>query len=64
MKRVGDTNLTYELETYSDLVYGSWSNAGYTVEGTAAADGLFSEVTNSIPMTAPKMFMRLKIERN
>ena len=64
MKRVGDTNLTYQLETNSDLVYGSWSNAGYTVEGTAAADGLFSEVTNSIPMTAPKMFMRLKIERN
>jgi hypothetical protein len=64
MHRVDDSSLTYQLETNSDLVFGTWTNTGYTVEGTADQEGLFREVTNSIPTADTKMFMRLKVERN
>ncbi len=56
--------VTYELQTNSDLVYGTWTNAGYTVLGTGVIDAEFSAQTNGIPLSAnSKYFIKLLLEK-
>ncbi len=61
--RTDDSSLSYYLETNSDLVYGAWTNSGYTVTGTDMTGGTFDFVSNSVPTTASKLFIRLQIEK-
>lgn len=62
VQRTDDASLTYYLETEDDLVSGSWTNAGYSVSGTNVTGGTFDYVTNTIPTTLDKTFIRLMIE--
>ncbi|QHI70326.1 hypothetical protein [Tichowtungia aerotolerans] len=63
-QRTDDTNLTYYLETDSDLVVApGWTNAGYTVVATNVTGGTFDFVTNSVPIIDPVKFIRLVIEK-
>lgn len=56
--------VTYELQTTSDLVYGTWTNAGYTVLGTGVINAEFSAQTNGIPLDASsKYFIKLLLEK-
>jgi hypothetical protein len=41
---------------------GTWTNMGYTVTGTDSTGGLFDQVTNSVPTTETKKFIRLTVE--
>lgn len=61
--RTDDSSLSYYLETNSDLVYGTWTNSGYTVLGTDVTGSTFDFVSNSVPTTAPKTFIRLRIAK-
>jgi hypothetical protein len=62
-RRTDDTNLTYVLESSTNLVSGVWTNMGYTLIGTnTALAGNFEEVTNSIPASGQNMFIQLVIE--
>jgi hypothetical protein len=61
-QRTDDASLSYYLELTGDLVFPGWTNAGYTVTGTNITVGTFDYVTNQIPTTDPKKFIRLIIE--
>ncbi|WP_136079184.1 fibronectin type III domain-containing protein [Pontiella desulfatans] len=61
--RSDDDSLTYTVETKTDLTEGSWTNIGYTIEGTNVVYGTLDFVTNSIDAVAEdQRFIRLKIE--
>lgn len=63
-QRTDDTNLTYYLQTDSDLVAApGWTNAGYTVVATNVTGGTFDFVTNSVPTLDPEKFIQLVIEK-
>ena len=65
VQRNDDDNLTYYLELTDNLVFGTWTNTGYTVSGAdTTLGGNFDEVTNSIPMTNDQTFIRLMIKNN
>ena len=54
--------LTYALEWATNLVSGSWSNAGYMEAGVADLLGGFEAVTNLIPLIdRESQFIRLRI---
>jgi hypothetical protein len=56
--------LTYYLELNDDLVYGTWTNSGYTKEGTGV-DGFgagFDAVTNKIPADLAEKYIRSVVE--
>jgi len=59
----GDRGLAYSLETNGDLIFGSWTNADYTVTGIGAgAFGPgFDAVTNRVPATDAKKFIRTQV---
>jgi len=61
LRRNDDTNLLYVVETCTNLVFGVWTNAGYTVTGTNVLGGAYDEVTYRIPAHAPETYLRLKI---
>jgi hypothetical protein len=62
LMRHDDTNLVYSVETTTDLVNLSWADSGYTVAvGTNVTGDAYDVVTNSIPMTDEKVFVRLKV---
>jgi hypothetical protein len=54
--------LTYYLEMSTDLVSGTWTNAGYTVDGTNVTGGTLDFVTNTTDMVEDQKFIRLIIE--
>jgi len=59
-----DAGLAYRLETSSDLVSGSWTNAGYVeLPSTGIIDSEFEAVTNQIPLGDPCGFLRLRVEQ-
>ena len=60
--RNDDPSLIYYLELTDNLMAGSWTNRGYTVAGTNKMGGLFDQVTNSIPTTGLRKFIRLTVE--
>lgn len=62
-QRTNDASLIYYLETCDNLVFGSWTNAGYSVTGTNEIS-TFGFVTNLIPASDPNTFVRLMIEEN
>ncbi len=61
-QRSDDASLSYYLELTGDLVFPAWTNSGYTVLGTYVTGGTFNYVTNQIPTTDPKKFIRLMID--
>ncbi|MEA2067750.1 MAG: hypothetical protein U9P12_00995, partial [Verrucomicrobiota bacterium] len=59
-----NSGVTYSFLTTTDLVYGTWENANYTVRGTGFIAGTeFATTTNAIPMTDTKYFMGLFLEK-
>ncbi len=56
------SGLTYYLKLNTDLVYGTWTNAGYAVLGTNVTGGPLDFVTNVTDMAAAKKYIRLIIE--
>ena len=61
-KRSDDTNITYTVETSTDLVAGSWTNNGYTVSGTNITGGDLNFVTNDVDTVENEKFIRLRVE--
>ncbi len=58
-----DSGIAYSLELRNNLVYGGWTNVGYTVYGTNITGGAFNYVTNRISTaTEDQQFIRLKIQ--
>ena len=60
-QRTDDPSLTYTVETNTNLVFGSWTNIGYTILGTNVTGGTYDDVTNSVPTDGPQSYIRLKI---
>lgn len=62
--RLSDPNsgLSYSLELSTDLVVGSWTNAGYSVSGTNVTGGDLNYVTNVTDTAEAEKFIRLIIE--
>jgi len=56
------SGLSYHLELNTDLVTGSWVDAGYTVWGTNVTGGTLDFVTNSTDLAEGQKFIRLIIE--
>ena len=61
-QRNDDDDLTYYLETTTDLVTPSWTNTGYSVAGTNVMGGTFDMVTNSISTAEDQTFIQLIVE--
>jgi len=57
-----NSDLSYFLELNMDLIFGTWSNAGYTVAGTNVTGGELDFVTNLMDTVAGGKFIRLIIE--
>lgn len=60
--RNDDTNLVYSVQTKDNLVYGTWTNIGYTVMGTNMTGGDYNVVTNLISTLKDQSFIQLKVE--
>jgi hypothetical protein len=59
-----DRGLTYTIQVNDNLVIGTWTNSGYTVEGVAV-DGFgggFDAVTNRVPAVDAQKFIRTHVE--
>ena len=56
------SGLSYHLETSTDLAWGSWVDAGYTVEGTNVTGGTLDFVTNTMDLAEDQKFIRLIIQ--
>lgn len=54
--------LTYSIELNTDLVSGTWTNAGYSVTGTNVTGGTLDFVTNTVDTVEGQKFIRLIIE--
>jgi len=61
IQRNNNTNLSYTVETRESLTSGSWTNSGYSVQGTNTA-GFFDEVEGTVSTLEGQRFLRLKIE--
>ena len=59
--RNDDASLVYSIDVRSNLTAGIWSPAVYSVTGIRAMPGAYDQVTNSIPVTEPDAFYRLKV---
>ena len=58
-----NSGLDYHLEITEDLVFGTWTNAGYGVAGTNIVVGDFDYVTNEVSTTTkPTQFIKLIID--
>ncbi|MCF7863607.1 MAG: DNRLRE domain-containing protein [Kiritimatiellales bacterium] len=56
------SGLAYSLETSTDLVFGPWTNTGYSVTGINVTGGPLNFVTNTTDTVANKKFIRLIIK--
>jgi hypothetical protein len=63
-QRTDDDALSYFLEVTDSLTYPTWTNTGYTVEGTNITGETFDYVTNTLPTADDAAFIRLIINRN
>jgi hypothetical protein len=64
-RRIGTSDLSYQLELGTDLVYTNWSGSGYTeLPEKGVIDADFEAVTNLIPTQDAVKFIRLKVETN
>jgi hypothetical protein len=61
VKRHDNTNLVYSVKTTTDLVFGTWVNAGFVVMGTNVTGEAYDLVSNSIPTTAGSTFVELEV---
>jgi hypothetical protein len=57
-----ERGLSYWLESRTNMLAGSWTNANANVVGTGVLDAEFDSVTNRIPATGETQFIQLKIE--
>ncbi|MBU0679281.1 MAG: hypothetical protein KJ626_14360 [Verrucomicrobia bacterium] len=58
-----DSGITYFLQSRTNLLAGSWTNAGYTeLSATSAADPNFDAVSNLVPLTERKIYIRLGVQ--
>lgn len=58
-----NSGISYSIEITDDLIYGVWTNVGYTVTGTGYVDPEFNAVTNRISTAVEdQQFIRLIIE--
>ena len=57
-----DSGLAYSLELNTDLVLGTWTNAGYIVTGTNVTGNALDFVTNVTDTTDNEKFIRLIIQ--
>ncbi len=57
-----DDSISYHLELSTDLVAGTWTNAGYLVLGTNVANETMHYVTNVVSTVEDQKFIRLIIE--
>ena len=63
-QRSDDTNLTYTVETTTNLMDSvSWTNDGYTVTGTNITGKTLNFVTNDVSTIENEKFIRVKIEQ-
>ena len=62
-KRSDDPNITYTVETTTNLVSGSWTNQRVTVTGTNVTGGTLDFITNEVDTAENEKFIRLKIEQ-
>jgi hypothetical protein len=63
VERNDDPRLTYSVETTDDLVSGTWAAVGYTTETGRVTNGKYDTVTHTIPVTAAKKFVRVKVRQ-
>ncbi|RKX36643.1 MAG: hypothetical protein DRP64_18320, partial [Verrucomicrobia bacterium] len=63
-QRSDDNELTYWLETTTDLIFVPWANAGYSIGGTNVTGGLLDYVTNTVPAAADETFVRLRVQND
>jgi len=61
--RTDDPELTYTVETTTNLTVGVWVTNGVSTLGTASLGGSYDEVTNGIPAVNGAAYVRLKIGR-
>ena len=57
-----DSGLAYSLELNTDLVFGTWTNIGYTVMGTNVTGDALDFVTNATDTADNEKFIRLIIK--
>jgi hypothetical protein len=63
-RTTANSGLTYRLETSTNLVYGVWTNSGYTTLPTAVLDADFEILTNRISTAdGTGKFIRLRIQQ-
>lgn len=62
LRRNDDAELSYVVEVCTNLLDGSWSTNGVTVQGAGDAGGSFEEVTNAVPDSSEAVYVRLKVE--
>jgi hypothetical protein len=62
-RRTDDANITYTVETTTNLASGAWTNDGYTFLYPAALDENLEWSINEIDTTERGKFIRLKIEQ-
>jgi len=60
-RSAADSGLSYYLELSTDLLAGTWTNSGYTVEGTNDTGGVLDFVTNVTGTVESGKFIRLRI---
>lgn len=60
-RRIG-SELTYLVETSTNLVSNGWTNSGYAVSGIGAIDADFESITNDVSTSGSQGFVRLRIE--
>jgi hypothetical protein len=62
-QRSDDDSLIYTVETTTNLVSGTWTNAGYSVLGTNQTGATLDYVINAVPVENAQMYIRLKVIR-
>ena len=62
-QRADDNNLSYYLESTTNLVSTVWTNSGYTVMATNVTGEIFNFVTNALSIEQGRAFFRLRVEK-
>ena len=59
--RTDDSDIEYYLEINDDLIYGTWTNSGYTAASGPSGTPDWDSVTNSISTDVAEKYIRLMI---
>jgi len=62
--RTDDVRLDYYLEINTDLIYGAWTNMGYSSVSGPSGTPDWDSVTNTVPADVAEKFIRLIIKNN